>query len=366
MGGEEAKGDKLTASIRPKGEVRAVNEMWLSRAQAHLDVLTKPLGSLGRLEELAARIVAIQESTSPSVDRKAVFIFAADHGVAAEGVSAYPSAVTEQMVLNFLRGGAAINVLAGAANAEVHVVDVGVDAQLNLAGLKARKVRRGSNNFLHQPALAAEDVQAALQVGADLAEEAHQRGLQIVALGEMGIGNTTAASTITAALTGQRAARVTGVGTGVSGAVFDRKVSVVDNALSLHFPGYANHRPAAYDVLRCVGGLEIAAMCGFILAAARYRIAIVLDGFISTSAAALAFSFEPAIGGYLFAGHLSQEAGHRYLLDLIGLRPLLELGMRLGEGSGAVLALQIIESAVRIYNEMATFDSAGVSGAIHK
>lgn len=356
----------MTASIRDNSEVCAVNETWLSRAQAHLDVLTKPLGSLGRLEELAARIVAIQESTSPSVDRKAVFIFAADHGVAAEGVSAYPSAVTEQMVLNFLHGGAAINVLSRAANAEVHVVDVGVDAELNLSGLKARKVRRGTNNFLHDPAMSADDVQGALKVGADLAEETHERGLQIVVLGEMGIGNTTSASAITAALTGQPAARVTGVGTGVSGAVFDRKVYVVDSALSLHFPGCTGRQVPPYDVLRCVGGLEIAAMCGFILAAARYRIAIVLDGFISTSAAALAFSLNPAVGGYLLAGHLSQEAGHRYLLDLIGLRPLLDLGMRLGEGSGAVLALQIIESAVRIYNEMATFDAAGVSGAIHK
>jgi nicotinate-nucleotide--dimethylbenzimidazole phosphoribosyltransferase len=209
-------------------------------------------------------------------------------------------------------------------------------------------------------------VQSAIQVGADLAEEAHARDLHIVALGEMGIGNTTSASAITAALTGQPAARITGVGTGISGATFDRKVNVVDGAMALHFPGYADRRVAPHDVLRCVGGLEIAAMCGFILAAARYRIAVVLDGFISTSAAALAFSFEPAVRGYLLAGHLSQERGHRYLLDFIGLQPLLDLDMRLGEGSGAVLALQIIESAVRIYNEMATFDSAGVSGAIDK
>ncbi len=356
----------MAASMRDTREIRAVNETWLSRAQAHLDVLTKPLGSLGRLEELAARVVAIQESTSPSVDRKAVFIFAADHGITAEGVSAYPSAVTEQMVLNFLRGGAAINVLARAANAEVHVVDVGVDAQLNLPGLKSRKVRPGTNNFLHQPALSSDEVNSALRVGADLAEEAHARDLQIVALGEMGIGNTTSASAITAALTGQPPARITGVGTGISGATFDRKICVVESAMALHFPDYSEQRAAPYDVLRCVGGLEIAAMCGFILGAARYRIAVVLDGFISTSAAALAFSFEPAIQGYLLAGHLSQERGHRYLLDLIGLRPLLDLDMRLGEGSGAVLALQIVESAVRIYNEMATFDSAGVSGAIHK
>ena len=354
----------MTVSMRESEQIPAVDEAWISRAQAHLDVLTKPLGSLGRLEELAARVVAIQQSTSPSIDRKAVVIFAADHGVTAEGVSAYPRAVTEQMVLNFLRGGAAINVLARQAGAEIHVIDVGVDAQLDHSGLKCRKVRRGTRNFLHEPALSPEEVQSALRVGAELADDAHARGLQIVALGEMGIGNTTAASAITAALTGQSASLVTGVGTGITGATFDRKKSVVDGAIALHFPDRARLSPAPLDVLRCVGGLEIAAMCGFIFAAARHRIAIVLDGFIATSAAALAFSIEPAVRGYLFAGHLSQERGHRSLLELIGLRPLLDLDMRLGEGSGAVLALHIIESAVRIYNEMATFDSAGVSKAL--
>jgi nicotinate-nucleotide--dimethylbenzimidazole phosphoribosyltransferase len=354
----------VTVSMRESEQIPAVDEAWISRAQAHLDVLTKPLGSLGRLEELAARIVAIQQSTSPSVDRKAVFIFAADHGVTAEGVSAYPSAVTEQMVLNFLRGGAAINVLARQAGAEVHVIDVGVDAQLEHPGLKSRKVRRGTRNFLREPALSCEELQSALRVGAELAEEAHARDLQIVALGEMGIGNTTAASAIAAALTAQSAAQVTGLGTGITGATFDRKMSVVDGAMALHFPDRVELPPAPLDVLRCVGGLEIAAMCGFILAAARHRIAVVLDGFIATSAAALAFSMEPAARGYLFAGHLSPERGHRCLLEIVGLRPLLDLDMRLGEGSGAVLALHIIESAVRIYNEMATFDSAGVSKAL--
>jgi nicotinate-nucleotide--dimethylbenzimidazole phosphoribosyltransferase len=361
---EKTEGDDMTAAMHDKRSIPVVEGAWLTRARAHLDTLTKPLGSLGRLEELAARIVAIQESTSPSVDRKAVYIFAADHGVTAEGVSAYPSAVTEQMVLNFLRGGAAINVLARAANAEVHVVDVGVDAQIESPGLKLRKVRRGTRNFLHEAALSAEEVQTALQVGAELAEEAHAREMQLVALGEMGIGNTTSASAITAALTGRAAAHVTGMGTGVSPATFDRKMSVVDGAMALHFPDCIDQRSAPLDVLRCVGGLEIAAMCGFILTAARHRIAVVLDGFISTSAAALAFSFQPAVHGYLFAGHLSKERGHHYLLEFVGLRPILDMDMRLGEGSGAALAFHVIESAVRIYNEMATFESAGVSGAI--
>lgn len=351
---------------RISNTVQPVDEAWLSRAQSHLDVLTKPLGSLGRLEEIAAQLVAIQQSDAPSVDSKAVFVFAADHGITAEGVSAYPSAVTEQMVLNFLRGGAAINVLARAAGAEVHVADVGVDAPLQHPGLTARKVRRGTRSFLREPAMSAEELQSALEVGSSLAEEAHARRLQLAAVGEMGIGNTAAASAITAALTGESAERVTGTGTGVSGIAFDHKRRVVQSAVELHFPSYAECRPDPLDVLRCVGGLEIAAICGFILSAARHRIAIVIDGFISTAAAAIACLVEPAVRGYLFAGHLSEERGHRALLDLIGLRPLLDLNMRLGEGTGAVLAFHIIEAAARIYNEMATFDSAGISGAIRK
>ncbi len=343
-----------------------MEDVWLTRAQAHLDALTKPLGSLGRLEEIAAQLVAIQRSNSPCVDKKAVFVFAADHGIAAEGVSAYPSAVTEQMVLNFLRGGAAINVLARAVNAEVHVVDVGVDAHLDHPGLTSRNVRRGTRSFLREPAMSAEELQSALEVGGSLAEEAHSRNLQLVAIGEMGIGNTTAASAVTAALTGKPAAQVTGMGTGVTGTTFDHKRQVVHRAIELHFPSCAQERPAPLDVLRCVGGLEIAAICGFILSATHHRIAVVIDGFISTAAAAVACSIEPAVGGYLFAGHLSQERGHRSLLELIGLKPLLDLDMRLGEGTGAVLAFNVIDAAVRIYNEMATFDSAGVSGAIHE
>jgi len=346
-------------------QILPLDQQWISRAQSHLDILTKPPGSLGRLEEIAAQLAAIQQSSSPCVDGKAVFIFAADHGIAAEGVSAYPSAVTEQMVLNFLRGGAAINVLARAAGAEVHVVDVGVDAHMEHPALTCRKVRRGTRSFLCEPAMSSEELRSALEVGASLAEKAHSRSLQLVAVGEMGIGNTTAASAITAVLTGEHTERVTGMGTGVSGPIFDHKRQVIQRAIELHFPSYVEERPAPLDVLRCVGGLEIAAICGFILSAASHHTAIVIDGFISTAAAAVACLVEPAVRGYLFAGHLSQEKGHRALLNLIGMRPLLDLNMRLGEGTGAVLAFNVIDAAVRIYNEMATFDSAGVSGAIH-
>lgn len=338
--------------------VEPISAEWLDRARAHLDTLTKPLGSLGRLEEIAARLVAIQRNDKPSLERKAVFVFAADHGVAAEGVSAYPSAVTEQMVLNFLRGGAAINVLARAADAQVHVVDVGVDAIFAHHSLIARKVRRGSRNLRREPAMTVEELDAALEVGRSLAKQAHMDGVRLVAAGEMGIGNTTCASAITAALSGKDAIEVTGAGTGVVGEQLARKRQVVSDALALHSCGDAR------EILRCLGGLEIAAMTGFIQTASAYRLAIVVDGFISSAAAAVACLLEPATRDYLFAGHQSHEIGHRFLLDIIGQKPLLQLDMRLGEGTGAVLAFSILEAAVRVYNEMATFTSAGVSEAI--
>jgi nicotinate-nucleotide--dimethylbenzimidazole phosphoribosyltransferase len=345
-------------------QVEPVSSFWYDRAKTHLDMLTKPPGSLGRLEEIAARLVAIQQTDKPTVERKAVFVFAADHGVAAEGVSAYPSEVTEQMVLNFLRGGAAINVLARAAGAEVHVVDVGVQAPLDLPGLISKKVRSGSGNLRRGPALTEQELLAALDVGRTLAEQAHAAGIQLVATGEMGIANTTAASAITAALSGKEPDQVTGTGTGIDGQKLSHKTRVVADALNLHFPSYQNQRPDSLDVLRCVGGLEIAALTGFIHTAAWRRLAIVIDGFISSAAAALACLIEPATSDYLFAGHQSHEIGHRVLLDLIGQRPLLDFDMRLGEGTGAVLTLPILEAATRIYNEMATFASAGVSEAI--
>jgi nicotinate-nucleotide--dimethylbenzimidazole phosphoribosyltransferase len=349
-----------------RDEIAPAEEAWITEARSHLDALTKPIGSLGRLEDIAARIVAIQQSHRPCVDKKAVFVFAADHGITTEGVSAYPKAVTEQMVLNFLRGGAAINVLARAAGAEVHVVDVGVDATFDHAGLISEKIRRGTRNFLHAPAMSGEELQAAMDVGSRLATDASSRGVQLTAVGEMGIGNTTAASAITAALTGQSAVRVTGAGTGVTGSVFDHKRQVVADALTFHFPQYTEELPPALEILRCLGGLEIAAICGFVLSAANHRIIVAVDGFISTAGAAIACMLRPAARDYLVAGHASQEIGHRLLLDFIGLEPLLDLKLRLGEGTGAVLAFSVIDAAVRVYTEMATFHSAGVSGAIQE
>jgi nicotinate-nucleotide--dimethylbenzimidazole phosphoribosyltransferase len=332
----------------------------LTEARAHLDSLTKPLGSLGRLEDLAAQWFAICEGRFPAILSKSVYVFAADHGITAEGVSAYPSQVTQQMVLNFLAGGAAINVLARLNQVEVNVVDVGVDADLGShAGLIQRKVRRGSRNMLQEAAMSEEELDAALAVGEALAEAAYAQSKNLIAVGEMGIGNTTAASVMTASLTGMPATLVTGRGTGVEDEAYAHKCRVVEEVVSRHF----SEAPSPREILRRGGGLEIAAMTGLMLGAAERKIAIVVDGFISTAAAAIACGLESGVRPYLFAGHRSQEPGHRVLLAHLELEPILDLDMRLGEGTGAVLAMPILEAAMRLYQEMATFTSAGISGA---
>jgi nicotinate-nucleotide--dimethylbenzimidazole phosphoribosyltransferase len=338
------------------------SESWRQRARAHLDTLTKPLGSLGRLEDLAAQMVAIRREDYANVMKKAVYVFAADHGITAEGVSAYPRAVTHQMVLNFLVHGAAINVLARLHDVELSVVDVGVDADFaDISGLLHRKVAKGTRNMLLESAMTTGEVEQALAVGVDLARVAVVDGKTLIAIGEMGIGNTTSASAITCALTGASATVATGRGTGIAPEAFAHKVEIVQAVLKRHFVDVPN--PFPIDVLRCVGGLEIAAMTGMILAAASHKLMIVIDGFISTAAAALAVTIAPNVHGYLIAGHQSEEPGHNLLLKHLALTPVLSLNMRLGEGSGAVLAMPILESAMALYTRMATFASAGVSGA---
>ena len=347
-------------------EISSPSETWLAHARAHLDVLTKPPGSLGRLEDIAAQMVTIRQERSAEPLNKAVYVFAADHGITAEGVSAYPSEVTRQMVLNFLAQGAAVNVLARLHRVEMNVVDVGVDADFaGVAGLLHRKVCQGTRNMLREAAMSVAELAKALEVGLSLANAAKEKGTNLLAVGEMGIGNTTAASVITSVLTRQPAALVTGKGTGLNNDAQEHKRVVVEGVIRRHFGGSdasLTHDP--FEVLRCTGGLEIAAMTGMILGAVRHRIAVVIDGFISTAAAAIAFAIEPRVRNYLFAGHQSEEPGHRVLLEYIGLKPILSLHMRLGEGSGAVLAMPVIESAMCLYNEMATFSSAGVSEAI--
>lgn len=331
-------------------------------AREHLNNLTKPLGSLGRLETIAEQLVVIFKGRLPEQFSKAAYVFAADHGIVAEGVSLYPAEVTAQMVRNFSQGGAAVNVLCRKHACALTVADIGVNADLaSLPNVEHRKVRRSSRNFAREAAMTEEELAAALQAGVELANEAHRAGKNLIAVGEMGIGNTTSASAIAAMLTVNSADVVTGLGTGLDESARKRKAAVVENALQLHF-GH-DRSASVIEVLRCVGGLEIAAMTGFYLTCAAHGIALVCDGFISTAAAAIAVAIAPNLRSYLFAGHSSQEPGHRYLLAWLGLEPILQLQMRLGEGSGAVLAIPVIESAAAIYREMATFASAGVSEA---
>lgn len=328
-------------------------------AQAHIDNLTKPLGALGRLEELARRLAVIRGSAQIEQPRPAVAVFAADHGVTAAGVSPYPREVTAQMVLNFLAGGAGINVLARQAGAEVRVVDVGVDFDFDDApGLKKAKVARGTANLIEGPAMTREQAIEAIMKGAEIADELIAEGCDLLVPGEMGIGNTTASACLTSVLTGLSPEQVTGRGAGLDDQGLANKTAMIKKALAAN--------PVAADdplgLLAALGGLEIAAICGYVLGAAAAGVPVMADGFISTAGAALAVALCPGVRDYLIGGHCSVEIGHRALLNHLGLEPLLELGMRLGEGTGGILAVNLVRAAVAIYNEMATFESAGVSG----
>ncbi len=330
----------------------------LVKAQARLDRLTKPLGSLGRLEEMAARYVMITGELKPPVPRGAVFTFAADHGVTKEGVSAYPREVTPQMVLNFLRGGAGVNVLARHAGVDVRVVDIGVDHEFGaVPGLIAKKVMRGTRNLLAEPAMTRAQAEQSVLVGVELATQAAREGVGLIGTGDMGIGNTTPSAAITAVMTGRLVAEVTGRGTGIDEAGHARKVTVIQHALDLHRPD----RTDALDVLAKVGGLEIGGLAGLILGAAAARVPVVLDGFIAGAAALIAVGLQPRCREYLIASHRSVERGHQAILDHVGAKPLLDLDLRLGEGTGACLGMSLVCAAIKIYNEMATFDEAGVA-----
>lgn len=331
----------------------------MAAARARHDTLTKPPGSLGRLEALAVQIAGMTANPRPRLPHKAVIVAAADHGVTTEGVSAYPAAVTGQMVRNFLAGGAAINVLARQAGARVVVVDFGVASPLPDDGrLVRRAIRPGTRNFAREPALTPGEVVAALEAGAAVLDDEAEAGLDLIATGEMGIGNTTAAAAVVAAFTGVAAARVVGRGTGLDDDAWRHKVEVVERALALHRPGRAD----ALDVLSKVGGLEIAGLAGVIIAAAARRIPVVLDGYITAAAAMAAASLAPAAGAFLLPSHRSVEPGHQVALDALALEPLFDLHLRLGEGTGATLAFPLIDAALAVLDEMATFAEAGVSG----
>ncbi len=328
-------------------------------ARARQSQLTKPAGSLGQLEELSIRLAGITGNPRPSLARKCVIVMAGDHGVAHDGVSAYPAEVTPQMVSNILHGGAAINVLARQAGARVVVVDVGVAVEMDsLPGLIRRKVARGTASMISGPAMTREQAEAAVQVGMEVVQAEIDAGLDLVATGDMGIGNTTPSSAIVAAFTGLPAAQVTGRGTGVDDAGWQRKVAAIERALEVNRPDPGD----PLDVLAKVGGLEIAGLVGVMIGAASKRVPVLVDGFISGAAALVAVELLPQIKPFLIAAHQSVEIGHRAILQRLGQRALLDLELRLGEGTGAALAFYIVEAAARILNEMATFAEAGVSG----
>jgi nicotinate-nucleotide--dimethylbenzimidazole phosphoribosyltransferase len=339
-------------------EIRAVDPQRIEAARQRQLELTKPPGSLGRIEEIANRCAGIRENFSLTARRPRIVLFAADHGVCAEGVSAYPQEVTAQMVLNFLRGGAAINAFARSGGIELRVVDVGVATPLPDTGdLISRRVAQGTRNFCIGPAMTETEMAAGLEIGIELAADSATQGCDLLGFGEMGIGNTTSASAIAAALTGQAPEAVVGSGAAADDACMVRKRSAIRRALTLHIESLGD----PLGILRCVGGLEIAAMCGFCLGSAARRIPVVTDGFIATASAALAVRICPASSGYLFASHSSAEPGHAGLLQMIGHEPLLDLGMRLGEGTGAALAMSLIRASIEAFTGMATFQSAGVS-----
>ena len=339
--------------------IKPVDTTLLASTQKRLDNKTKPSGSLGRLEEFARRIVVITGQDLPDLSRKVIFTFAGDHGVVEEGVSAFPKEVTAQMVLNLISGGAAVNVLARHAGAEVRVVDVGVDHDFeNCPGLIHRKVARGTANLAKGPAMTVEETLAALGVGIEMAEICKGEGVGLVGTGEMGIGNTTPSSALIAALCGLPPDKVTHRGTGINDDSLKIKIAAIEKGLAVNRPDPAD----PLDLLQKLGGLEIAAIAGLVLGCAANSIPVVVDGFISTAGALIASEMHPDVRDYIFAAHESVEVGHRFMLEQIGADPILDFGMRLGEGTGAALAMPLIEAGVKILAEMATFEQAGVTG----
>jgi len=343
------------AGIKPL-DVKAMEE-----AKIRQDNLTKPRGSLGQLESLSIQVAGIKRSPRPQIIHKVIFTLAGDHGVTKEGVSAYPSEVTPQMVYNFLRGGAAINVLARQVGAKVIVADLGVASTLERhPELKDKKVAMGTHNMAEGPAMSRQEAIRSIEAGMELVEEELTRGIDILGTGDMGIGNTTPSSAITAALTGADVATVTGRGTGLDDEGWRRKVKVIQKVLEVNHPNPKD----AIDVLSKVGGFEIGGIAGLILAGASYGVPVVLDGFISGAAALVAASLAPQVKPYLIASHQSVEEGHKKILEYLGLNPLLNLDLRLGEGTGASLGISLVEASLRILDEMATFTEARVSEKI--
>lgn len=342
-------------------KIARIDQLLMQKAQSRLDALTKPQGSLGRLEELARQIVAITGKESPELRNKVIFTLASDHGVAEERVSAFPKEVTAQMVYNFLSGGAGINVLAKHIGAHVVVVDVGVAADLRVhPKLIIKKINYGTKNMVIGPAMTRAEAIKSVEAGIEIFEEEFKHGIDIIGTGEMGIANTTAASAITALFTSKSVEDVVGRGTGIDDNVLKNKIQVINTALKINNPDPGD----PIDVLGKVGGFEIGGLAGIILAASSRKIPVVIDGFISGAAALVAYGIEPKVREYMIAAHQSVEKGHKAILDYLGLKALLDLEMRLGEGTGACLGISLAEAAIKILTQMNTFEGAKVSEKI--
>lgn len=350
--------DKIQQVI---ANIQPLDERAMAEARRRQDNLTKPQGSLGQLESLSVQAAGIKGDPSPRIVHKVIFTLAGDHGVTQEGVSAYPSEVTPQMVYNFLRGGAGINVLARHVGARVVVADLGVASFLKPhPDLKDKKVAMGTQNMAKGTAMGREEAIFSIEAGIELVEDELSKGIDILGTGDMGIGNTTPSSAITAVLTGADVTTVTGRGTGLDVEGWRRKVKIIQKALEINQPNPKD----PIDVLSKVGGFEIGGIAGVILAGAKYRIPVVIDGFISSAAALIATSLSPQVKPYLIASHQSTEQGHRIILEHLGLKPLLNLDLRLGEGTGAALGIFLVEASLKILDEMATFAEAGISDKI--
>ncbi|MWC31209.1 nicotinate-nucleotide--dimethylbenzimidazole phosphoribosyltransferase [Paenibacillus sp. MMS18-CY102] len=339
------------------GRIRPLDEEAMQLTDVRLANLTKPPGSLGKLEDIARQLAGITGEVDADLSRKAIVVMAADHGVCEEGISAFPADVTPQMVMNFLSGGAAVNVLARQAGADVVCVDIGVNAELEHPQLYARKLMHGTNNMAKGRAMEHETAVQALLTGIEVTDKLWEQGYRLFATGEMGIGNTTASAAVMSVLTGCSPEDAAGRGTGIDDARLAHKVDVIRRSIAVNEPNAAD----PLDVLSKVGGLEIAGLAGIILGAAARRCPVVIDGFISSAAALIAARMMPDAVHYMIGSHLSNEQAHKKLLDAIGLSPVIHLDMRLGEGTGAALCFHLIEAAQRLLKEMATFDSAGVS-----
>lgn len=340
-------------------QIRAVESSWIQDAAKRQLELTKPPESLGKLEEISSRLCAVQATLTPQTEKREIYVFAGSHGVCEENISPYPAGVTRQMVLNFLRGGAAINAFARIAGAGLTVIDIGVDGEIDetAANFVNAKIAHGTKNIAAGAGMTEDEMRQAIEIGIKTAQAARKTGVRLIGLGEMGIGNTTAAA-VTAALLKLSPEACVGRGTGADDAMLARKIEIVGRALRINQLDEAD----ALTILQKADGLEIAGLVGLCLGAASERIAVITDGFITTAAVALAVRICPAVKDYVFASHLSVERGHAALLAFIEQKPLFDLGMRLGEGTGAALAMNVVAASVAAFNEMLTFAEASVSG----